>query len=77
MGTHKHVFRKSSNTLTPYSGLQNCWETGSYTLLLIGFTAITVSVSAIHFEVKKVSGHFPAMKVCEELTTLLIIMLYN
>jgi hypothetical protein len=75
MGTHKLVFRKSANTLTPYSGLQNCWETGSYTLLLIAFTAITVSVSVIHFEVKKVSGHFHSMKVWEELITFLIILL--
>jgi hypothetical protein len=45
--------------------------------LVIGFTAITVSVSVTHYDVKKVSGHFPAMKFCEELITLLIILLYN
>jgi hypothetical protein len=77
MGTHKLVFRKSANTLSSYSGLQNCLGTGSYTLLVIGFNTITVSVSVIHFEVKEVSGHFLSMKVCEELTTLLITLLYN
>jgi hypothetical protein len=77
METPKLVFRKSANTLTPYSGLQNFGGTGSYTLLVIVFTALTVSVSVTHFDVKKVSGYFPTMKVCEELITLLIILLYN
>jgi hypothetical protein len=68
----------SGNLPTLYSLLRTAklLGTGSYKPLVTGITAITVSVS-IHFEVKEVSGHFLSMKVCEELTTLLIILLYN
>jgi hypothetical protein len=76
-GDPQACFQEICQHFIPYSGLQNCWGTGSYKPLVTGITAITVSVSVIHFEVKEVSGHFLSMKVCEELTTLLITLLYN
>jgi hypothetical protein len=46
-------------------------------LLVIGFTAVSLSINVIHFDVKKVSGHFSSMEVCKEPTTFHIILLYN